>query len=104
MPNIDAVIAAARRGDVKRVSALLDEDPALAAAYTLVGSQPIHAAYFSRHPPVVELLLSRGVSLDAGLAAELGMLDRVEAALRASCSAPTGARFSTAPVIGGRLR
>ena len=83
MPNIDAVIAAARRGDVKRVSALLDEDPALAAAYTLVGSQPIHAAYFSRHPPVVELLLSRGVSLDAGLAAELGMLDRVEAALRA---------------------
>jgi ankyrin repeat protein len=83
MDKLDAVIAAARQGDVSRVSALLDEDPALATAATMLGSQPIHAAYLGGHQPVVELLLSRGVSLDTGLAAELGMLERVEPAVRA---------------------
>src|ERR1700733_3491279 len=84
MDTVDAVIAAAARGDVSRVSALLEESPALATAANMLGSQPIHAAYLSGHQPVVQLLLDRGVSLDAGLAAELGMLDRVEAAVRAA--------------------
>ena len=83
MDNVDAVIAAAKQGDVARVSALLDDSPALATASTMLGSQPIHAAHFNGHQPVVEVLLSRGVSLDTGLAAELGMLDRVEQAVRA---------------------
>jgi len=83
MDKLDAVIAAAKQGDVARVSALLEEDPALAIASTMLGSQPIHAAYFNGHQPVVELLLSRGVSLDAGLAAELGILARVETVVRA---------------------
>jgi uncharacterized protein len=83
MDKVEAVITAARQGDVSRVSALLDQDPSLATASTMLGSQPIHAAYLGGHRPVVELLLSRGVSLDAGLSAELGMIDRVETALQA---------------------
>jgi ankyrin repeat protein len=83
MDKVDAVIAAAKQGDVGRVTSLIDENPALATAATMVGSQPIHAAYLSGHQPVVELLLSRGVSLDVGLAAELGMLGRVEPAVHA---------------------
>lgn len=83
MDQVDVVMAAAKQGDVGRVSALLDENPALATAANMFGSQPIHAAYLSGHQAVVELLLARGVSLDLGLAAELGMLDRVEPAVRA---------------------
>jgi ankyrin repeat protein len=83
MDKLDAVIAVAKQGDLARVSALLDESPALATAATQVGSQPIHAAYLSGHQPVVELLLSRGVSIDPGLAAELGIVDRVESTVRA---------------------
>lgn len=83
MNKVDAVITAAKQGDVAGVSALLDEDPALATVATMLGVQPIHAAYFNGHQPLVELLLSRGVSMDAGLAAELGMVDRVDSALRA---------------------
>lgn len=82
MSKVDAVIAAAKQGDAGRVSSLLDEDATLANAATMQGSQPIHAAFLSGHQPVVELLLSRGVSLDTGLAAELGMVGRVEPALR----------------------
>ena len=83
MAKVEAVIAAAKQGDAGRVSSLIDEDPGLATAATMAGSQPIHAAYLSGHQPVVELLLARGVSLDVGLAAELGMLGRVEPAVRA---------------------
>jgi ankyrin repeat protein len=83
MDKVDAVIAAAMQGDVGRVSSLLDENPALATAATMLGSQPIHSAYLSGHQPVVELLLARGVSLDVGLSAELGMLGRVEPAVHA---------------------
>jgi len=83
MDKLDAVIAAAKSGDVSQVSRLLDENPSLSTAATMLGSQPIHAAHFSGHRNIVELLLNRGVTLDAGLAAELGMVDRVEAALAA---------------------
>jgi cytohesin len=84
MDKVDAVIAAAKQGDVPLVSSLLDENPALATAATMLGSQPIHAAFFSGHQPVVNLLLNRGVSIDAGLAAELGMVAHVESAVRAN--------------------
>lgn len=93
--NVDAVLAAARQGDVIRVSTLIDENPALATASTMAGSQPIHAAHFAGHQPVVEFLLSRGVSLDVGLAAELGMLDRVERAVRADLVKAFGSTGST---------
>jgi ankyrin repeat protein len=82
MPDADAIIAAARAGDYARVSLLLDGDPSLATAMNLFGSQPVHAAHFGGHTRVFDLLVSRGVEIGPFLAAELGMLDRVQAALR----------------------
>jgi uncharacterized protein len=75
------IIAAAKAGDIAEVSRWLDNDPSLATAANMFGSQAAHAAYFGGHRDVFELLLRRGAVLDAGLAAELGMLDRVGAAV-----------------------
>jgi uncharacterized protein len=79
----DEIIGAAGRGDVERVARLLDSDPTLATAANMFGAQAIHAAYFGGHRAVAEILLSRGVALDALLAAELGMLDKVQSAAAA---------------------
>jgi uncharacterized protein len=81
MSAADAILAASRDGDYERVLVLLEADPTLATAASMLGSQPIHAAHFGGHRRVVELLLARGVDLDFFLASELGMLDRVTTAL-----------------------
>jgi ankyrin repeat protein len=81
MSAADAILAASRDGDYERVLVLLEADPTLATAASMLGSQPIHAAHFGGHRRVVELLLARGVDLDFFLASELGMLDRVTGAL-----------------------
>lgn len=83
MSPVEQIIAAAQQGDLERVSRLLDGDAALANASTMLGAQPIHAAHFSGHTAVVELLHSRGVPSDFFLDAELGILDRVKSALAA---------------------
>lgn len=70
----DAILAASKHGDYDLVLALLDDDPALATATSMLGSQPIHAAHLSGHERIVQLLLERGVELDFFLASELGML------------------------------
>jgi ankyrin repeat protein len=77
----DAILAAAKDGDYDRVLALLETDPALATASSMLGSQPIHAAHFGGHKRIVDLLLARGVDLDFFLASELGLLDQVRSAL-----------------------
>jgi hypothetical protein len=74
---------AAMEGRADDVAQILNHEPSLATASTMLGSQPIHAAHFGRHQEVVDLLIGRGVKLDAFLAEELGMLDRVAAALTA---------------------
>lgn len=84
MDKVQQIIRAAQTGDAARVASLLDEDPALAAASTMLGSQPVHAAHFGGHARVVDLLVQRGVLLDAFLAAELGMLDRLQPAVAAA--------------------
>jgi len=81
MSPVEAILAASKDGDYDRVLALLEDDPALATATSMLGSQPIHAAHFGGHERIVELLLARGVDLDFFLASELGMLDRVIDAL-----------------------
>lgn len=81
MSNVDAILAAAKNGAYDRVVRLLDEDPSLATASSMLGSQPVHAAYFAGHQEIVDLLLRRGVLLDIFLAAELGKCDHVKAAL-----------------------
>jgi ankyrin repeat protein len=82
MTPVDAILIAAKEGDHNRVLALLESDPALATASSMLGSQPIHAAHFGGHKRIVDLLLSRGVDLDFFLASELGLLDLVTSALR----------------------
>jgi hypothetical protein len=57
-------------------------------ATTTLGAQPIHAATSAGSSLVVELLMSRGVSLGAFLAADFGMLERIEAAIRDSAEFP----------------
>jgi ankyrin repeat protein len=77
MRSPDAILAASKDGDYDLVLALLDDDPALATATSMLGAQPIHAAHLGGHDRIVELLLKRGVELDFFLASELGMLDLV---------------------------
>jgi len=83
MNPVDLIIAAAKQGNRDGVAALLRQDPSLASATNMFGSQAIHAAHFMGHDDLVHLLLANGVTLDFFLAAELGMLDRVEAELNA---------------------
>ena len=90
MDKVDAILAASKKGDPRQVRLLFDEDASLAAASNMFGSQPIHAAYLGRHEEVVQLLLSSGVHIDAFLACELGIIDRVRQTLE------TDAQFAAA--------
>jgi ankyrin repeat protein len=84
--DIEHLIAAAAGGDETAVRACLAQDPALATAATMLGSTAVHAAHFAGHKPIVALLLASGVRLDAYLAAQLGMTDRLAAFLNADPS------------------
>jgi ankyrin repeat protein len=77
------ILGAAKVGDHDRLAALLDVDPTLATASSMLGAQPIHAAHYGGHGRVVELLVARGVEIDFFLASELGMVDRLRDALEA---------------------
>jgi len=83
MTLVEAILAASSQGDYGQVLKLLDQDHSLANATTMLGSQPIHAAYFGGHEQVVDLLLAHGVQLDVFLASQLGKLDLVRRALDA---------------------
>ena len=72
MEKVDAILTACKRGDINEVERLLKADATLATASTMLGSQPIHAAYLGGHGAIVELLLSRGVQIDFFLASEFG--------------------------------
>ncbi len=77
------VLALAVAGNLEGVRALVERDPALATVRNQFGTSPIHAAHYSGHPEIVELLLASGVDLDIFLAAQLDMTERVETLLRA---------------------
>ena len=77
----DEIISGCVRGDIDRVSALLDADPALVNAMNMFGSTPVHAAHNCAHRDIVRLLFARGRVLDGFLAAELGLLDQLRAEL-----------------------
>jgi ankyrin repeat protein len=83
MDPAEAILSASKNGDYDEVRRLLDQDPSLATASSMLGAQPIHAAYLGGHERVADLLFARGVTLDPFLAAELGMLDEVNRALHA---------------------
>jgi uncharacterized protein len=75
--KVDDIIAASVSGDTQQVTALLDAEPDLATATNMFGSSAIHAAHYSGHPGIVNLLFARGRVLDAFLAAELGMANEL---------------------------
>jgi len=45
MEKVDAILAACKKGGIDEVEQLLKADATLATASTMLGSQPIHAAY-----------------------------------------------------------
>ncbi|MBU0640745.1 MAG: ankyrin repeat domain-containing protein [Planctomycetes bacterium] len=61
----DTIHAAARRGDLPRVQALLDGAPGLINARTTDGETPLQYAILGRQPAVVEFLLARGADANA---------------------------------------
>jgi ankyrin repeat protein len=79
--TVDDIIAASVSGDLARVTALLDAEPDLVSATNLFGSSAVHAAHYSGHPGIVNLLFARGRTLDVFLAAELGMANELRARL-----------------------
>ena len=82
MPSpADEIIAAAASGDIERVTALLDTDPALMNATNMFGSTPVHAAHYSGHSGIVRLLFERGRARDGFLAAEIGLIDELRTEL-----------------------
>ena len=83
MTLLEEMLAACNQGHYNRVLELLAQDHSLANARNMLGSQPIHAAYFGGHNRVVDILLSRGVRLDVFLASELGNIDFVHSVLAA---------------------
>ena len=59
------VFEAAAAGDVDRVRALLDADPTLVTAHAPDGWTPLHLAGHFRHTAMVDVLLARGVDVNA---------------------------------------
>jgi ankyrin repeat protein len=79
--TVDDIIAASVSGDVRQVTALLDTEPDLVTATNMFGSSAVHAAHYSGHPGIVNLLFARGRTLDVFLAAELGMANELRTQL-----------------------
>ncbi|HLZ48815.1 MAG TPA: ankyrin repeat domain-containing protein [Candidatus Limnocylindria bacterium] len=59
------VFEAAAVGDLGRVRALVESDPALANAFAADGFHPLGLAAFFGHPDVVRFLIEAGADLDA---------------------------------------
>ncbi len=95
-------------GDTATVKALLDADPALAAAKNEQGQSAILAAIYSQRTEIRDLLLARGVPLELHEAAAGGQLDRVKQFVEkdpslASSYAPDGFPvFALAAAFGHR--
>src|ERR1044071_5607619 len=87
--TVDQIIAASVSGDLQQVSALLDAEPDLVNATNMFGSSAIHAAHYSGHPGIVNLLFARGRVLDVFLAAELGMANELRTQLDRESSLTT---------------
>ena len=99
--TVDQIIAAAVRGDLQQVSALLDAEPDLVSATNMFGVSAIHAAHYSGHPGIVNLLFARGRALDVFLAAELGMANELRAQLDRDASLATQFSASGATALHG---
>jgi ankyrin repeat protein len=99
--TVDEIIAASVSGNLQQVSALLDAEPDLVNATNMFGSSAIHAAHYSGHPGIVNLLFARGRTLDVFLAAELGMATELRAQLARDSSLATQFSGSGATALHG---
>jgi uncharacterized protein len=99
--TVDDIIAAAVGGNLQQVAALLDAEPDLVTATNMFGSSAIHAAHYSGHPGIVNLLFARGRTLDVFLAAELGMANELRTQLDRDASLASQVSASGASALHG---
>ncbi|MGQ0702709.1 MAG: ankyrin repeat domain-containing protein [Gemmatimonadales bacterium] len=64
-PGMQAILAAAAKGDLAAVEAELTRNPSLARASDETGDTPLHQAARNGHLPVVRALLAAGATMDA---------------------------------------
>src|SRR5580765_5882263 len=78
MPDAAAFIDAIKAGEFDRVKAMVTADPALIDARSRTGDSAILTAVYHRQKEIVNLLVSRGVSLTIFEACAAGEFERVE--------------------------
>ncbi len=83
-----ALIEAVKKGDVRTVEQLLDDDPALLKAQTDEGLSVILLALYCRQPEIAQAFLARGAVLNLFESCALGQLDRVSQILAEHGGAP----------------
>lgn len=87
MTSGDALLEAAKAGDLRQVRALLADDPTLAGLRMPSGETPLIAALYRGHLNIVEALLEAGAPLDVFAAAALGKTDEIDRILGESPAA-----------------
>jgi ankyrin repeat protein len=65
MSDLTSLIDAATRGDIDRVRALIDHNPALVHQRDEFGATPLHFATLSGHRHIAHLLLDRGADINS---------------------------------------
>src|SRR5689334_25013032 len=75
MAEIDALIEAAKVGDLGKVRALLAENFLLASQRLPTGESPLMSALYRGHHEVVAALIDAGAEIDVFAAAATGRLD-----------------------------
>jgi ankyrin repeat protein len=81
MTDIEALIEAAKTGDVGLVQEILDRDPRLASQRLATGESPLMAALYRGQHSVVDLLVQLGAEVDVFAAAATGRLNDLNNAL-----------------------
>ena len=84
MAELDALMDAAKAGDLRKVQGLLRENFLLASQRLPNGESPLMSALYRGHHDVVETLIEAGAEIDVFAAAATGRLDDLRRALRDS--------------------
>lgn len=83
MAEIDALVEAAKTGDLGRVRAILAENFLLASQRLAGGESPLMAALYRGHAEVVDALIEAGAEIDVFAAAATGRTEDLRRALDA---------------------
>jgi ankyrin repeat protein len=81
MAELEALVEAAKIGDVSRVRDIVRANPALVTLRLSSGDSPLMAALYRGHRSVVDALIDFGADVDVFSAAATGRLDDLERAL-----------------------